>query len=128
MNHVRNAWLKNMDKFVEFIKHIPADVTNGREVRVAVIDDGIDMIKGGFGKSISDGVSFHTGGQADKTLPYWFSSSGHGTLMATLIRRLCPHAKLYIARIDHGLQTGQPTVASAIKVCLLLFAGWVKAR
>ena len=105
-----------MDKFAKFIVNIPPDVTPRRDVKVAVIDDGIDKLQGGFGDSISDGVSFYTPPGTFDTKPYYFSSSGHGTLMAKLIRRICPKAQLFIARLEEGQTTGQPTAESATKV------------
>ncbi|KAI9771958.1 MAG: hypothetical protein M1839_002591 [Geoglossum umbratile] len=110
-----NAWLENMDKFAKFVVNLPPEVVPRRDVKVAVIDDGIDKLQGGFGDSISDGVSFYTPPGTFDTKPYYFSSSGHGTLMAKLIRRICPKAQLYIARLEEGQTTGQPTAESAAK-------------
>src|ERR1700733_2709648 len=104
-----------MDMFTKMIKRIPKDVIPRRDVKVAIIDDGIDKLQEGFGDSIDDGVSFYTSPGTFDTRPYYFSSQGHGTLMAKLIRRVSPRAKLYIARLDQGPTTGQPTAESAIK-------------
>jgi hypothetical protein len=98
-----------MDKFASFICNLPPEITPSRNVKVAVIDDGIDKLQGEFKDCISEGVSFYN-------YPYFFSSTGHGTLMAKLVRQVCPKAHLYIARLDQGTFTRQPTAESAIKV------------
>lgn len=103
-----------MDRFVSFVRNIPE---TGREVRIAMIDDGVDKLREDFEDSIVDGISFFSP-QKDQfagTRPYYFSTSGHGTVMAKTIRRLCPTAKLYVARLDQGVN-GEPTIESAIKV------------
>jgi hypothetical protein len=109
-----------MDKFAGFITNVPPSIDRGlREVRVALIDDGIDKLQGRFGDSIIDGVSFYTSLERFDTKPYYFSSSGHGTLMARLIRRVCPKVHLYVARLDEGQSfdgSRQPTADSAAKV------------
>ena len=105
-----------MDTFVKFIKRLPKDIVPERDVKVAVIDDGVDKLLGGFGDSITDGVSFYSPPGRFDTRPHYFSSNGHGTLMAKLIRRICPRAKLFIARLDQGTTSRQPTAESAIKV------------
>jgi hypothetical protein len=101
-----------MDKFAGFVKNMPDPK---REIKVAVVDDGVDKLQGSFGDSIITGVSFYTSQRGFGTWPHYFSSSGHGTLMAQLVRRICPKAKLYIARLDEGIN-GEPTIESAIKV------------
>jgi hypothetical protein len=114
LGHLRNAWLENMDKFASFVKNMPDPE---REIKVAVVDDGVDKLQGIFGDSIIAGVSFYSSQRGFGTWPHYFSSSGHGTLMAQLVRRICPKAKLYIARLDQGIN-GEPTIESAIKVCI----------
>ncbi|KAI9737165.1 MAG: hypothetical protein M1834_000758 [Cirrosporium novae-zelandiae] len=106
-----NVWLENMYKFAGFIKNLQ-DPT--RDVKVAVVDDGVDKLLGNFEDSVIAGVSFYASHGGFRTWPHYFSSNGHGTLMAQLIRRICPKAKLYIARLDQGIN-GEPTIESAIK-------------
>ncbi|KAL1962372.1 hypothetical protein VTN77DRAFT_9785 [Rasamsonia byssochlamydoides] len=100
-----------MDKFATFDKNLPDPE---KDVKVAVIDDGVDKLLGNFGDCIVAGVSFYTSQKGFGTWPHFFSSNGHGTLMTNLVRRICPKAKLYIARVDQGIN-GEPTVESAIK-------------
>ncbi|KAK6831719.1 hypothetical protein RU639_002565 [Aspergillus parasiticus] len=108
-----NTWLDNMDKFVSFVKNMPE---TSREVKVAVIDDEVDKLQEDSENSIIAGISFFSSHKSGivGTRPYYFSSNGHGTLIAKTIRRLCPKVKLYVARLDQGLN-GEPTIESAIK-------------
>ncbi|KAF8250914.1 hypothetical protein K440DRAFT_659149 [Wilcoxina mikolae CBS 423.85] len=121
-NASTNAWLKTMDDFARFFRNIPmTQIPKSRhpEIKVAVIDDGIDWLDPEFSDCISGGVTFYTPVEAHSpcTKPYYFSSSGHGTLMAKTIRRVCPKARLYIARLEEGQSEGrgQPTAESAVK-------------
>jgi hypothetical protein len=109
-----------MDKFATFIRNIKTD--QGKGIKVAVLDDGIDMLRPEFRESVKEGISFFapTNRTTCNVGPYYFSSRGHGTLMALLIRRVCPKAELYIARLNQGnSQEGnriQLTADSAAKV------------
>lgn len=108
-----------MENFATFIRNIPdLDLPSERRpIKVAVIDDGIDSVYNmdKFATTLKKGKSFCAG---PKHLPFYFSSTGHGTLMADLVQRICPRVHLYVARLD-GLQTGGtvgPTAESAAKV------------
>jgi len=86
---------------------------------VAIIDDGIDMFHGEFQGSIANGVSFHSSGGLDTIMPYFFSSSGHGTMIAKVIYQVCPTAEFYITRVEEASFSGginQLTAKSAAKV------------
>jgi hypothetical protein len=113
-----------MDKFGEFIND--RKVQKNEEVLVAIIDDGIDHMQPGIKEYVHEGVSFYTerGSFHSNSIPgpwypFYFSSTGHGTLMAELVLRVCPMARLYIARLNQGYSTTgtlQPTAESAAKV------------
>jgi len=45
---------------------------------------------------------------------YYIPSGGHGTKIASLICRVCPHVKLYIARLDE--YSAQPLKANIISL------------
>jgi subtilisin family serine protease len=71
------------------------------DVRVAVIDDGIDGFENDLSGSIAHGVSFCRSSDSENLIrTYYVSSGGHGTMMARLIRRMCPRVKLYVARLE----------------------------
>lgn len=110
-----------MESFATFIRNI-ADAelpSDRRPIKVAVIDDGIDAVynEEQFSATLKGGESFCTG---RKRPPYFFSSTGHGTLMADLVQRVCPKVHLYVARLDElqGELEGRvhPTAESAAKV------------
>jgi len=111
-----------MDKFVNFIANLPVKLPLQKAIRVAIIDDGTDFMgPGHFNDSIKEGRSFFTKQNENHTriVPYYFSSTGHGTLMAKYVLKICPKAHLYIARLDQGYSsngTVQPTAESAAKV------------
>ncbi|KAF8251591.1 subtilisin-like protein [Wilcoxina mikolae CBS 423.85] len=96
-----NAWLNHMGHFASFLCNIPENIIRRtRPVKVAVIDDGIDMLDTQVNNSIAKGASFYT--SRDTIRSYFLSSHGHGTLMAKLILRICPTAELYIARLGEA--------------------------
>jgi hypothetical protein len=99
-----------MQNFASFISNGPEPE---KYVKVAIIDDGVERINADH-LSDTEGVSFDA-----QRKQWFFSSRGHGTLMAGLVRAVCPRTHLRIARLDESLSrewAGQPTVASATKV------------
>ncbi len=67
-------------------------------VKIAIIDDGVDIDRVGR-EAVIHGASFAS--QRPKGLkPYYFSATGQGTHMASLISRFYPQLQLYIARVD----------------------------
>lgn len=108
-----------MDSFADFISNCPDDLppSDCRPIKVAVIDDGIDLFYKWerFAYTFMEGQSFHNGA---KRSPFYFSTTGHGTLMAELVQRICPRVHLYVARLDevNGENNIQPTPESAAKV------------
>lgn len=119
------AWLAALDKFTGIIRNYPTEdedpeglytLRGDREVRVAIIDDGYDGIDPDL--SVAGGKSFYVQHPEKRIYPYYCSSAGHGTLMAKLVKRVCPLAKLYVARLDQGEGLRgeiQPTAESAAK-------------
>jgi len=67
--------------------------------KVAIIDDGVDAAHGSLSCNIADGKSFCKGPRGLYS-SYYKSTRGHGTIMATLIRKICPQAGLYVAKLD----------------------------
>jgi hypothetical protein len=110
-----------MDSFASFVRTL-GDTANG-EVRVAVIDDGLDVTLGYFQDNIAEGKSYcELGG---RIRDYFVCPSGHGTLMASLICRICPTAKLYIVKLqEYPRANGAKhfTVESATRVSFPLIA------
>lgn len=89
------------------------------DIKVAIIDDGVDGFDPTVSQSIANGVSFCRG-SSDLVQSYYVSSGGHGTMMARLILRMCPTAKLYVARLQEYRSTSGKrfiTAESATEVC-----------
>lgn len=80
-------------------------------VKVAIIDDGINP----FGDYIIDGgTSFHM--PYNGPPEYFPSTLGHGTAMAKIIYKVCPTARLYIAKLNESAGRRRFTVKFAAKV------------
>ena len=90
------------------------------EVKVAIIDDGIDESHPDLQERIAGGKSFlKRPDKPDRMIDYWVSPGGHGTQMAKLICQVFPCARLYVIRLDEGVgEKGerQIKIDSAIKV------------
>ncbi|KAI1387302.1 uncharacterized protein F4822DRAFT_279022 [Hypoxylon trugodes] len=67
------------------------------DVVVALIDDGVDVFDSAFSGQVLEGKSFdfHNG----KVRPPFSSAKNHGTVMASMILRVCPMAKIYPIRL-----------------------------
>ena len=93
------------------------------EVRVAIIDDGIDDRLAIFRGRIARGKSFlRRPDRSDRPIDYYVRPGGHGTHMAKLVCQIFPYAMLYIIRLDEYIgekKERQIDIDSATKVCLL---------
>ncbi|KAF3059759.1 putative intracellular serine protease protein [Daldinia childiae] len=123
----QDHWIKCMTEFRRFLFQAEANFNKSQNmavedmidqpVKVALIDDGIN---------INELEYYPVGGRSfcprteDKAFnyPYYVSSSGHGTVMASLIYRICPRAQLYVLKLaDHLGRDGsrQITAKSAAR-------------
>lgn len=109
-----------MKSFLRFIRNIRDP--NGKHIRVAVIDDGVDNALDIFEDRIGLGKSFCPYPNSTELMSgYYVPSSTHGTVMASLICQMCPMVKLYIARIEDDMgRRGKRlfTAKSAAEVCV----------
>ena len=88
-----------MDTFADYVAGIEDGVEN--DIKVAVIDDGFDGFQEDYTDNVVAGVSFCRYSDTDSLMnAYYVPSGSHGTMMASLICRVCPHVKLYVARLD----------------------------
>ncbi len=126
-----HAWLKIMDGFTQGIRGLHPDPTKlndlspalKEEVRICLIDDGVDFADR-VGERMEPGRAFGT--ESSKDLPgmtaaYYNSATKHGTLMARMILRVCPNARIVPYRLDTRLgEDGlmHPTAKSAADVSL----------
>ena len=118
----RHRWLDCMYNFAMIVRNNNRHFKNfTAEVKVGIIDDGIDDRLPIFRERIAGGKSFlKRPDRADRTIDYWVRPGGHGTQMAKLVCQIFPYARLYIIRLDEGEgEKGerQIKIDSAIKVC-----------
>ncbi|OJJ01280.1 hypothetical protein ASPVEDRAFT_82804 [Aspergillus versicolor CBS 583.65] len=101
-----HKWLKSIDKFTIELKALMANIWRAShmsdEIRVALIDDGVDLLEKEFRERILHGKSFaaygHDRNQREKQ--WYVSDRGHGTVMAHMILSVCPMAKIYPIRLE----------------------------
>jgi hypothetical protein len=105
----RQDWLKCMDEFASAVARIRKPT---RHVKVAIIDDGVKTSYANLDANVETGWSGwrqsepHNDGGKRKNSPkeylgnYTISQTGHGTVMAYYIRRVCPNVRLCIAKLD----------------------------
>ncbi|KZL84161.1 intracellular serine protease [Colletotrichum incanum] len=69
----------------------------GKNVIVALIDDGVDCCDSAFSGRVIEGKTFdYQGGGVGQ---YYISAKGHGTEMARMILKVCPMASIYSIRL-----------------------------
>ncbi|KAL5041266.1 hypothetical protein BDW71DRAFT_212292 [Aspergillus fruticulosus] len=100
-----HRWLESIDNFTDQLRTLMATIRakshKGDEVRVALLDDGVDFCEKEFRERVMDGRSFAYFDDAKQREKQWYVSElGHGTVMAHMILRVCPMAKIYPIRLD----------------------------
>lgn len=95
-----------MEAFAEFLEnaaksHKDAGNKKVDPIKIAIIDDGVDATVPQLQSAIALGKSFSPYPNSTEFMRAYFVPSGrHGTLMATLIKKICPNAELYVARLE----------------------------
>lgn len=127
-----HKWLESIDIFAGELKTLMDKIGKayhkGDEVTIALIDDGIDLCEKAFRDKIIHGKSlgyYWDETQQDQRAKQWYvSETGHGTVMAHMILRVCPMAKIYPIKLDIGKDpaTGAARIKpeSAAAVCYSL--------
>ncbi|KAF1957730.1 subtilisin-like protein [Byssothecium circinans] len=81
-----------------------------KDVTVALIDDGVDLLNPTIARNVTSGNSFSSGYPGrdieDDSQPFHGSETGHGTKMAYLISRICPRVKIYVCKLEVIPQQG----------------------
>ncbi|KAI1420105.1 hypothetical protein F5Y12DRAFT_161904 [Xylaria sp. FL1777] len=95
-----NRWMDSMTHFLQVIFNIP--MREAGYIKIAVIDNGVDASLDALDGKIAAGASFCPIPNTSYHNPYYMTSEtiSHGSMVAGLICRMCPKAKLYVARID----------------------------
>ncbi|KAF4455939.1 hypothetical protein F53441_1806 [Fusarium austroafricanum] len=100
MNQQSNRWLNCMDSFADEIQNMRSELVKPlHDIKVALIDDGADPYVESLRGKIRGGESFDSAHENGPS-PYYTSSKGHGTVMADMICRVCPMAKLYVYKLE----------------------------
>lgn len=134
----QHAWLTIMKKVADGIKliniksiQLPDDFTD--DVRVALIDDGVDITNKNITHQIYNGWTCDTGYEGDGLegipRPYTSSETEHGTFMASTICRICPKAKIFVFRLNVVSPPGERahfTAKSAAEVSLVSYCTFTK--
>ncbi|KAK0662083.1 putative peptidase [Cercophora samala] len=103
-----HKWLNCMDAFADEIQNVPVPPTQHKllkkDITVALIDDGVNIDTPTIAGKVIGGATFDRG-EPDENgpSPYFISASGHGTVMADMICRVCPTAKLYVFKLETHL-------------------------
>ncbi|KAI8633882.1 hypothetical protein F5Y19DRAFT_462121 [Xylariaceae sp. FL1651] len=105
----QHDWIKCMTDFKRLLNEAEANFARTEStkiedeiedsIKVALIDDGININELEY--TPIGGRSFCPRNE-DKShnFPYYVSSSGHGTIMASQIYRICPRAQLYVLKLE----------------------------
>ncbi|KAF9883913.1 hypothetical protein FE257_002656 [Aspergillus nanangensis] len=111
-----HKWLQSIDNFSAELKTLMdklREIHRDDEVKVALIDDGVDICERAFHDRVIHGTSFGYYWDGEQRAKQWYvSETGHGTVMAHMILRVCPMAKIYPIKLDN---TKDPTTG-AIKI------------
>jgi hypothetical protein len=109
-----------MDEFADFVQNVDPSLPLREQITVALIDDGVDINEQSLHAKIIGGRSFCLRDKFQNlNKPYYVTGGGHGTVMASLICRVCPKAQLYVLKLDEHMSENskrQITAESAAKV------------
>ncbi len=118
-----HRWLDATDAFAQCINNVwqkvvkelrkEAATGTGKgplpEIIVALIDDGVDTTQDHLVGRILPGRTL--GFDGDRVRPWHASENGHGTIMASMICRVCPMVKIYPIRLRTGSRGIDPQSA-----------------
>ncbi|KAL4909352.1 hypothetical protein BDW74DRAFT_187521 [Aspergillus multicolor] len=93
-----DAWIEAMERFRRTLMgmHRGELLREPRRVRVALIDDGIDLDE----FNTYDNTTQYTGVSYCDEDAWWKSTEGHGTIMANMISRINPWVNLEVIKIQ----------------------------
>ncbi|KAL4946322.1 hypothetical protein BDV06DRAFT_208796 [Aspergillus oleicola] len=98
-----DAWIEAMERFRKSLigMHRSGLLNEPRRVRVALIDDGVDLhdFNTYNNTALYTGVSYCAGSGRDENA-WWKSTGGHGTIMANMISRINPWVVLDVIKIQ----------------------------
>ncbi|KAF3057645.1 Subtilisin [Trichoderma lentiforme] len=97
---IRNKWFHCINQASVRVQN--SDLVGSKNIKVALIDDGVDASHWILRDNIKEGITYCTSTSNNSHIPssFYSSATGHGTLMATLICDICPGIDLYVAKLD----------------------------
>jgi hypothetical protein len=100
------------------LTNAPGEGEEDKRIKVAILDNGADRIRGAAKDQMAKGVSYVTADPANpnQTLPWWMVADPHGTQMASLVAQVNPYCRLYIARVGKARYDILPD--DAAEVCI----------
>jgi hypothetical protein len=102
------------------LKHC-LEVLKNQKVKVAIIDNGVDQMRGTISDNIEYGRSFVKDGLAGTPyLPWCTAADPHGTQMAYLVRNVNPYCRIYPLRAGSLREDIDPDAAAQVGIDLLL--------
>ncbi|KAI0119517.1 hypothetical protein F4814DRAFT_458739 [Daldinia grandis] len=102
-------WENTVKEFLETRKNQSTQERIEDDVIIALIDDGVDMFDATLDNHVLEGKSFDF--HNEKVRPPFSSARGHGTVMASMILRVCPMAKVYPIRLKtYQNENGKNTI------------------
>jgi subtilisin family serine protease len=101
-----------MESFANFLRIYFRNhpLEKDREIKVAVIDDGVNLDHPDVRGNIVAGETFYNNN--GHWQGFYQSSQGHGTLMASIICQLCPKVKLYVAKLNEVWVNSQSQITA----------------
>ncbi|KAK0730334.1 hypothetical protein B0H67DRAFT_678184 [Lasiosphaeris hirsuta] len=115
-----HRWLMTTDAFAQridnvwtkIVKAAPAALEARGSPTPAMVA-AVEPAKGLMGRVLT-GRTFSSDHESDRTRPWYVSENSHGTVMASMICRVCPMARIYPIRLLTGAN-GTPDPESAIQ-------------
>ncbi|KAF9763811.1 hypothetical protein IL306_002980 [Fusarium sp. DS 682] len=100
---IRHEWIECMRSFRTLLfdaeRSCPKINENIEQIKVAIIDDGVDM-KDLYQHQFIGGKSFCIRSEDEGLIDSYYSSrTGHGTIMAKNIHFMCPEARFFVLRL-----------------------------
>lgn len=123
---IRNCWLDTMGAWASYtLAFSPAPLPRTRQKPVvAILDDGVDVMQDDIKDRLIGGQSFKGTPGGQRYSGYQAGPGSHGTIMASLVLRMCPQATILPIRLDtrrSAKRGGAPcfTIRSAAQVSIL---------
>ena len=90
----RHQWLICVDQYADFMQMFKPPNVSYKSVKIVLIGNGVDMKENALHGKVLEGRSFCMRDEEQNlNKSYYVKSGRHGTARASLICRICPHAK-----------------------------------